>query len=115
MLTIEILRKLYAAKPHELPPLFVSANHLWPGKPHADTQGRIHCATRHLEAIAKQVPVMLVQRHPDEVIEFRFALERHHLEGGINDKGNPHTEKAPRIGGLRRTFGRNPRDGAASQ
>ena len=85
MIAIAGSLKQYAGHdPEELPVILLHESG-WHGKPFVDTANRIHMNAGQLEILKNMVPVEEVKRHAKDVVEFRIALERHHLDGGVND------------------------------
>lgn len=78
------LRQFAGADPAQLP-VIIHHERGWPGKPFADVLNRLHVNSGQLEILKTMVPIKEVKRHAADIVEFRIALEAHHLEGGFND------------------------------
>lgn len=84
MLTLVELQKIANSDPKNLPVIYVHHNNTWTGPVMVDTKGRIHCNDFQLFALKKDLPIVEVGQIGPTTTEFKIALERHHLLGGVD-------------------------------
>jgi len=106
---IRDIRKL-GKTPAELP-LIVVHSEGWKNEPRVDGKNRIHMKRADFDWLRQQAPVERVRRIGPHEEEFRFALEAHHLEGGVGD-ARPAETRLERRRRIRAQFGFDPITGA---
>lgn len=84
MFTFDDIKTILAADPMNLPDIHVH-NVGWTSAPFVDSRRRIHMNTHQLDILRGNLPIQYVKRIGPTTDLHRIKLDRHHLEGGVND------------------------------